>query len=574
MIFFFLVYCGGCYIAAKEGTKFMERFKDKVRLNEVKGISMEDLDDALGGRRIFWMGPDYELANKRQMSVLALNAATPNSTGLHEIDIPSLQIALREAETAGTTRFRTKADPKYGAKAVKRATDKLNQAQKVQHGAVATLGRSRSRLSGPFAPTEDDGDVPEELPVPGDAGEEEIEEDFQAKAFEEEIEAAKEAENGVLVKMLYLASLKQIDTYKVDPKLRDKKGKVADPLRALYMICEAKGILHSYHAASRSFSRRVVKPSHSVPYYRLLEYGWQPSVSHTDFAGILNANALYSFTVGIPQIIFAIVFMVASSSSSQARDPAPCELDVSVKCMLSEDLNRPTVQLFIISASFFIGSLSLVLSISNIIVDFPAQLFDIAEKEEESAMFTLTAEAATKTWEDKLALEVQENVKMMLKMPNSKAIKDLDSALVIEDVVKLERSAIEKKVNYIEHYLTMTADEKQVREDLRDGKRKKKGEEVDEFKGEKLQRPEIPEPAELPPPRQPSRAPTRPQSLAAIPEPTPEATGAPSDAGIPAEPSDGALPEEASADPSASVLPTEPADVGGVDPNAPANAPV
>jgi hypothetical protein len=196
----------------------------------------------------------------------------------------------------------------------------------------------------------------------------------QAKAFEEEIEAAKEAENGVLVKMLYLASLKQIDTYKVDPKLRDKKGKVADPLRALYMICEAKGILHSYHAASRSFSRRVVKPSHSVPYYRLLEYGWQPSVSHTDFAGILNANALYSFTVGIPQIIFAIVFMVASSSSSQARDPAPCELDVSVKCMLSEDLNRPTVQLFIISASFFIGSLSLVLSISNIIVDFPAQV--------------------------------------------------------------------------------------------------------------------------------------------------------------------------------------------------------
>jgi hypothetical protein len=140
-------------------------------------------------------------------------------------------------------------------------------------------------------------------------------------------------------------------------------------------------------------------------------------------------------------------------------------------------------------------------------------------------MFTLTAEAATKTWEDKLALEVQENVKMMLKMPNSKAIKDLDSALVIEDVVKLERSAIEKKVNYIEHYLTMTADEKQVREDLRDGKRKKKGEEVDEFKGEKLQRPEIPEPAELPPPRQPSWAPTRPQSLAAIPEPTPEATG-------------------------------------------------
>ena len=81
-------------------------------------------------------------------------------------------------------------------------------------------------------------------------------------------------------------------------------------LRALYMICEAKGILHSYHQASRSFSRRIVKPSHSIPYYRLMEYGWQPSVTHTDFAGILNANALYSFTVGFPQLFFSIAFIV------------------------------------------------------------------------------------------------------------------------------------------------------------------------------------------------------------------------------------------------------------------------
>ena len=34
----------------------MDRFKDKVRLNEINGISMEDLVDALDGRRIFWMG--------------------------------------------------------------------------------------------------------------------------------------------------------------------------------------------------------------------------------------------------------------------------------------------------------------------------------------------------------------------------------------------------------------------------------------------------------------------------------------------------------------------------------------
>merc|ERR1719352_119414 len=113
--------------------------------------------------------------------------------------------------------------------------------------------------------------------------------------------------------------LKQLDSYKVDKKLLDKKGRVTDPLRALYMICEAKGILHSYHQASRSFSRRIVKPTHSIPYLRLMEYGWQPSVSHTDFAGILNANALYSFTVGFPQLFFSIAFIVYSAGAESTH---------------------------------------------------------------------------------------------------------------------------------------------------------------------------------------------------------------------------------------------------------------
>ena len=39
----------------------------QVRLNEINGISMEDLTDALSNRRIFWMGPDYESARKRKV---------------------------------------------------------------------------------------------------------------------------------------------------------------------------------------------------------------------------------------------------------------------------------------------------------------------------------------------------------------------------------------------------------------------------------------------------------------------------------------------------------------------------
>ena len=95
-----------------------------------------------------------------------------------------------------------------------------------------------------------------------------------------------------------------------DRKIADQ----GDVGRALYMVCEAKGLLGSYHTVSRQFSRRIVKPAHSVPFYRLMEFGWQPSVSHSDFAGILNANGLYSFTVGIPQLMFAIAFLASQGT--------------------------------------------------------------------------------------------------------------------------------------------------------------------------------------------------------------------------------------------------------------------
>jgi hypothetical protein len=548
--FFFVIYMGGCKVAARESSLFLERFKDKVRLNEISGVSMEDLDDALAGRRIFWMGPEYEAAKKRKANVEALKLLTPDSAGPDEIEIDSLAIALREAEMVGTAQLRMPGNPKFGERVVKRATEKLVQAKKVRE----TGGKLPRRASSRIADQADDipGSDPNYKPnkpktrdqmegrsdqsgkVDTDGlGDDNDEEDFTAKMFAEEISAAEAADDANLVKMLQLASIKQLDSYKVDKKLLDKKGNITDPIRALYMICEAKGILHSYHQASRTFSRRIVKWSHSIPYYRLMEYGWQPSVSHTDFAGILNANGLYSFTVGIPQFIFAIVFVVSTSGPS-ARDPAPCETDPSSQCSLMDDFRRPNVQQVIVYASFTIGLISLIISLTNIMVDFPAQLFDIAEKDEEALHFTLQAEHATKTWEDKLQVEVQENVKKMLKLSTqfeNNSIPGMEApGLVIEDVMKLERRAMEKKVAYIEHFLTMSEDEKKIRSDLREGKRKKKssGSDKDEelVEEEAVGRQQLPQTARqpaapaLPPPKQPSLQPT--------PEPTAAASRIPS----------------------------------------------
>ena len=446
----------------------------------------------------------------------------------------------------GTAQLRMPGDPKFGQRQVTRATDKLIQAKKVRDAAAGkpttALGRkSASRLGNVEDATADMPDPnykPNEAKTrdqmegradqtqkvdPTQLDDDNEEEDFTAKMFAEEIAAAEAIQDGNLVKMLELASIKQLDSYKIDKKLCDKKGRITDPIRALYMICEAKGILHSYHQASRSFSRRIVKWSHSIPYYRLMEYGWQPSVSHTDFAGILNANGLYSFTVGIPQFLFSISF---TAWPQPARSPAPCELNLAEQCNLVEDFNKPNVQRTIVYASLAVGAISLIISLTNIIVDFPAQLFDIAEKEEESMHFTLQAEHATKTWEDKLAVEVQENVKKMLKLSTqfeNNSIPGMEApGLVIEDVMKLERRAMEKKVAYIEHFLTMSEDEKKVRNDLKLGKRKKKGEDPAEDFAEEEEvafQPPLAAPrsfrqasaAALSPPRQPS--------MPAIPEP-------------------------------------------------------
>ena len=65
--FAMIIFCIGTYVAAREASMFIERFRGKVRLHEINGISMEDLTDALDSRRIFWMGPEYEASKRRKV---------------------------------------------------------------------------------------------------------------------------------------------------------------------------------------------------------------------------------------------------------------------------------------------------------------------------------------------------------------------------------------------------------------------------------------------------------------------------------------------------------------------------
>ena len=111
--------------------------------------------------------------------------------------------------------------------------------------------------------------------------------------------------------------------------------------------------------------------------------------------------------------------------------------------------------------------------------------------------------------------------------------------------MKLERRAMEKKVAYIEHFLTMSEDEKKVRNDLKSGKRKKKkGEDPDADFVEEEHAGAVLQP--LPPPTQrtPSALPlprVLSQTLPSVQEPTPEAARvSPSAPPIPAAEDDAA----------------------------------
>ena len=339
-------------MAARESTKFIERFTEKVRLNEINGISLEDLSEALESKRIFWMGSQFDITKKRKTSAQALKLLTPATTTAEELKIADIEQALKEAEMNGLEELMMPGDAKYGKKLIQATNKRLLEGKAVQgitRPTMLTKAATHRNLSSAAGGSGDGGTtLPEDVAQPAYVsqatkhkskdqqsgyggninhtneevgGEDEDgnpDEDMQKKVFEEELAAAQAANDPLLARKIQMAQMKHLDSYKVPAKLLDEKGKVADPIRGLFMICEAKGILHSYHQASRQFARRIVKPSHSTPFYRLMEYGWQPSVSHTDFAGILNANALYSFTVGFPQLIFTVAFLIYSAGNSSS----------------------------------------------------------------------------------------------------------------------------------------------------------------------------------------------------------------------------------------------------------------
>jgi len=148
-----------------------------------------------------------------------------------------------------------------------------------------------------------------------------------------------------------------------------------------YKICsEPHGgkppCLYIYYSERRRFRRTLVLLRHSIPYFRTMSFAWKDCIKPVDFAGILNANSLWSFTSGI--------------------GVQGCSLYYTYM----EGFNA------ILLGSLMIGVGTTVMSIANIVLDFPGQLALLEQNQTEK--MTLEIQADKKVADQ---MERMENIK-------------------------------------------------------------------------------------------------------------------------------------------------------------------
>jgi hypothetical protein len=131
------------------------------------------------------------------------------------------------------------------------------------------------------------------------------------------------------------------------------RGYTEDEFRK-FMV--SNGLGEKFYQERSNFIRNIVKWKHSVPFFRMARFGWMADIPAGDFAGILNANALYSFTMGFIQFGCTLYYMFGTASSGE-----------------------PQVNMIILT-SLTISTLSLVLSLVNLAVAFPKVLNELEKK--------------------------------------------------------------------------------------------------------------------------------------------------------------------------------------------------
>jgi hypothetical protein len=98
--------------------------------------------------------------------------------------------------------------------------------------------------------------------------------------------------------------------------LKDKTfgqcGSDQEGLDAMEAGLSAYGLNHMFAYASIKTACNTCEMKHGVPFLRLARFGFIASPSPADLGGILNANALYSFSTGIFQIAIGVMILATT----------------------------------------------------------------------------------------------------------------------------------------------------------------------------------------------------------------------------------------------------------------------
>lgn len=189
-----------------------------------------------------------------------------------------------------------------------------------------------------------------------------------------------------------------------------------DSERALGMLCahHSAAAFAAYQAAVRQHALRTYRLEHSLPLFRLMVFGWQPSVLPWDFARVLRATLVWGGFVGAPT---AMVGILAVATQPQTDG--------------------------ILVASCLVCIMSLLLGLILFATGFPATLLTLAQRDASRLESVIDAEfnAASRERE----LEQQLELRVQAALASSKGgVKQ-----VLPKVKRLEVSVLDEKLRYV-----------------------------------------------------------------------------------------------------------------------------
>ena len=191
-----------------------------------------------------------------------------------------------------------------------------------------------------------------------------------------------------------------------------------DTERELRALCARAGRQprEAFSLLIRDHALRTCRLVHSMPFYRLARFGWQPSVGPWDFAGVQRASLLWAALVGVPTSAFYAFYALI------VAEP--------------EDL--------VLLAACGINMASCTLGLLQLCADFARQLLELTQAEGAALEAALRAENRAGAMEQRLERELNRRVESVLGKTKG------DARAALPRIIKLEKRSLDDRMDYLQ----------------------------------------------------------------------------------------------------------------------------